>query len=53
MTRAGEKLYPDEAGPRGSVFWALVTLPMFRRGAWEVARVSACALLLAMLFGLG
>ena len=53
MTRAGEKFHQAEAEPRGSLLWALVTHPMFIRGAWDMVRLLAVGALVAILFGLG
>ncbi len=53
MTRAGEKLYRERDEPHGSVLWALVTHPVFRRGFRDLFRWSLLAVLVTVLFGLG
>ncbi len=46
MTRAGEKLYREDEDLNGSLVWALVTHPEFRRGFSDVARVLGTVLIL-------
>lgn len=53
MTRAGNKLYREADEPRGSVLWALVTHPQFRRGFRATARLALWVLLALWCFGLG
>jgi hypothetical protein len=52
VTCAGEKLRSELDEPRGSAL-LVITHPAFLRGAWDVARVIAVVVLVAVLVGLG